>query len=150
MQNTPVMLLPQRPFCPWERSRCSGGAIRTKCGTLDDAGMAGRSSPSGSRTWRDELEAGGAQWRWWVLFVRWAGQRLRCPGTAAPTGFCAARRGDELRSMKPLRAALSRLLQERLKGKTIISIGHHSTLGTFHGRRIALTVNGATRARART
>jgi len=35
-------------------------------------------------------------------------------------------------------AALYRLLQERLKGATIISIGHRSTLGAFHGRRIAL------------
>ena len=38
-------------------------------------------------------------------------------------------------------AALYRLLQERLKGKTIISIGHRSTLGAFHGRRIALTAH---------
>jgi vitamin B12/bleomycin/antimicrobial peptide transport system ATP-binding/permease protein len=35
-------------------------------------------------------------------------------------------------------AALYRLLQERLKGTTIISIGHRSTLGAFHGRRIEL------------
>jgi putative ATP-binding cassette transporter len=35
-------------------------------------------------------------------------------------------------------AALYRLLQERLNGATIISIGHRSTLGAFHGRRIAL------------
>jgi putative ATP-binding cassette transporter len=38
-------------------------------------------------------------------------------------------------------AALYRLLQERLKGTTIISIGHRSTLGAFHGRRIALTAD---------
>jgi putative ATP-binding cassette transporter len=40
---------------------------------------------------------------------------------------------------EPAEAALYRLLQERLKGMTIISIGHRSTLGAFHGRRIALT-----------
>ena len=33
-------------------------------------------------------------------------------------------------------AALYRLLQERLKGTTIISIGHRSTLGAFHRRRV--------------
>jgi vitamin B12/bleomycin/antimicrobial peptide transport system ATP-binding/permease protein len=38
-------------------------------------------------------------------------------------------------------AALYRLLLERLKGTTIISIGHRSTLGAFHGRRIALTAD---------
>jgi vitamin B12/bleomycin/antimicrobial peptide transport system ATP-binding/permease protein len=38
-------------------------------------------------------------------------------------------------------AALYRLLLERLKSTTIISIGHRSTLGAFHGRRIALTAD---------
>ena len=33
-------------------------------------------------------------------------------------------------------AALYRLLQERLKGSAIISIGHRSTLNVFHRRRI--------------
>jgi putative ATP-binding cassette transporter len=32
-------------------------------------------------------------------------------------------------------ASLYRLLQERLKGATIVSIGHRSTLGAFHRRR---------------
>jgi len=32
-------------------------------------------------------------------------------------------------------AGLYRLLQERLKGATIVSIGHRSTLGAFHRRR---------------
>ena len=40
-------------------------------------------------------------------------------------------------------AALYRLLQERLKGTTIISIGHRSTLGAFHGRRIELVPEAA-------
>jgi putative ATP-binding cassette transporter len=35
-------------------------------------------------------------------------------------------------------AALYRLLHDRLKGTTIISIGHRSTLGAFHGRRVEL------------
>ena len=33
-------------------------------------------------------------------------------------------------------AALYRLLQERLKGSAIISIGHRSTLNVFHRRRV--------------
>jgi putative ATP-binding cassette transporter len=39
---------------------------------------------------------------------------------------------------EPAEAALYRLLQERLRGTAIISIGHRSTLGTFHARRVAL------------
>jgi len=40
-------------------------------------------------------------------------------------------------------AKLYRLLQERLKGTTIISIGHRSTLGAFHNRRVELVADDA-------
>ena len=41
-------------------------------------------------------------------------------------------------------AALYRLLQDRLKGTTVISIGHRSTLGAFHGRRVELVPEAST------
>ena len=40
-------------------------------------------------------------------------------------------------------AMLYRLLQDRLKGATIISIGHRSTLRAFHGRRVELVTEDA-------
>jgi vitamin B12/bleomycin/antimicrobial peptide transport system ATP-binding/permease protein len=40
-------------------------------------------------------------------------------------------------------AVLYRLLQERLKGTTIISIGHRSTLRAFHGRRVELVLEAS-------
>jgi vitamin B12/bleomycin/antimicrobial peptide transport system ATP-binding/permease protein len=39
---------------------------------------------------------------------------------------------------EPAEAALYRLLQERLPGAAIISIGHRSTLDAFHARRVAV------------
>jgi putative ATP-binding cassette transporter len=39
-------------------------------------------------------------------------------------------------------ATLYRLLLARLPGSTIVSIGHRSTLGAFHGRRVALARDG--------
>jgi len=42
---------------------------------------------------------------------------------------------------EPAEAILYRLLQDRLKGMTIISIGHRSTLGAFHHRRVELVAN---------
>ena len=39
---------------------------------------------------------------------------------------------------EPAEAALYRLLQERLRGTAIISIGHRSTLAAFHARRVAV------------
>jgi putative ATP-binding cassette transporter len=38
---------------------------------------------------------------------------------------------------------LYRLLQERLKGTAIISIGHRSTLRAFHRRRVELVTEDA-------
>jgi putative ATP-binding cassette transporter len=40
-------------------------------------------------------------------------------------------------------AALYRLLAERLKATTIISIGHRSTLGAFHRRRVEVAADDA-------
>jgi putative ATP-binding cassette transporter len=39
-------------------------------------------------------------------------------------------------------AAIYRLLDERLKHTTIVSIGHRSTLSAFHGRGVALVRDG--------
>jgi putative ATP-binding cassette transporter len=43
---------------------------------------------------------------------------------------------------EPAEAALYRLLDERLKGTTIVSIGHRSTLFAFHRRHLALMRDG--------
>jgi putative ATP-binding cassette transporter len=43
---------------------------------------------------------------------------------------------------EPAEAALYRLMQERLKGSTIISIGHRATLAAFHRRRLVLEREG--------
>ena len=49
---------------------------------------------------------------------------------------------------EPAEAMLYRLLQERLKGATIISIGHRSTLSAFHRRRVEVTLSdGASEVR---
>ena len=43
---------------------------------------------------------------------------------------------------EPAEAALYRLLDERLPGTTIVSIGHRSTLSAFHRRGLALVRDG--------
>jgi vitamin B12/bleomycin/antimicrobial peptide transport system ATP-binding/permease protein len=43
---------------------------------------------------------------------------------------------------EPSEAALYRLVQQRLKGATIVSIGHRSTLRAFHDRRLTLVRDG--------
>lgn len=44
---------------------------------------------------------------------------------------------------EPAEAALYHLLQERLKNATIVSIGHRTTLGAFHRRRLTLVPDGS-------
>ena len=43
---------------------------------------------------------------------------------------------------EPSEAAMYRLLQERLPGTTLISIGHRSTLTAIHHRKIAMVRDG--------
>jgi putative ATP-binding cassette transporter len=43
---------------------------------------------------------------------------------------------------EPAETALYHLLDERLKGTTIVSIGHRSTLFAFHRRHLALVRDG--------
>ena len=43
-------------------------------------------------------------------------------------------------------AELYRLLQDRLKGATIVSIGHRATLLAFHGRRVDVAASGMANA----
>ena len=43
---------------------------------------------------------------------------------------------------EPAEAALYRLLDERLKHATIVSIGHRSTLSAFHGRGLVFVRDG--------
>ncbi len=45
---------------------------------------------------------------------------------------------------EPAELALYRLLQERLKATTIVSIGHRATLNAFHRRRLTLVPDGET------
>ena len=49
--------------------------------------------------------------------------------------YLFSRRSDRV-ARRAAEAMLYRLLQDRLKGTTIISIGHRSTLGAFHRRRV--------------
>jgi putative ATP-binding cassette transporter len=43
---------------------------------------------------------------------------------------------------EPAESALYRLLEDRLPGTTIVSIGHRSTLNAFHDRRLTMAASG--------
>jgi vitamin B12/bleomycin/antimicrobial peptide transport system ATP-binding/permease protein len=132
-----VMLLPQRPYFP-VGTLAAAVSYPTKSGTLDNARIAEALVAVGLPDLAGRLDE---EAHWNRMLSLGEQQRLGIARVLLhPPDYLLL---DEATASldEAAEAALYRLLQERLKGKTIISIGHRSTLGAFHGRRIALTVD---------
>jgi putative ATP-binding cassette transporter len=128
-----LMLLPQRPYFPLANLAAAVSYPAT-AGSFDDATVAEAIAAVGlpglvprlaeEAHWNRMLSVGEQQ----RLAV--ARALLHAPDYLLLDEATAAL--DE-----PSEAMLYRLLQERLPSATIVSIGHRSTLGAFHRRRIA-------------
>ena len=129
-----VMLVPQRPYFP-QATLAAAITYPARAGTFNDGHLADTLTAIGlpgliprlheEAHWNRML-SGGEQQRLAIARV------LLC----APDYLFL----DEATAAldEAAEATLYRLLQERLPGATIISIGHRSTLGAFHRRRVAL------------
>ena len=134
-----VMLVPQRPYFP-VATLAAAITYPARAGTFDDAHLADVLSAVGlshlvarlneEAHWNRML-SGGEQQRLAI-----ARALLYAPDYLLLDEATAAL--DE-----PAEAQLYRLMQERLKGTAIISIGHRSTLGAFHRRRIEVVADQA-------
>jgi putative ATP-binding cassette transporter len=134
-----LMMLPQRPYFPTGSLR---GAVEypAKEGTfttsqiadaLEQAGLPKLASqPDEHGHWNRTLSLGEQQ------RLGLARALLHAPNYLFLDEATASL--DE-----PSEAALYRLLQERLPQTTIVSIGHRSTLDTFHQRNVSLVRDGA-------
>ena len=128
-----MMLVPQRPYFP-VATLAAAITYPARAGTFDDAQLADTLTAVGlsglvprlheEAHWNRML-SGGEQQRLAIARVL-----LYAPDYLLLDEATAAL--DE-----PAEAMLYRLLQERLPAATIISIGHRSTLGAFHRRRVA-------------
>jgi vitamin B12/bleomycin/antimicrobial peptide transport system ATP-binding/permease protein len=127
-----VMLLPQRPYFPLA-PLAAAVSYPARPGTFDDARIAEALSAVGLPDLAERL---GEEAHWNRVLSLGEQQRLSIARALlqAPDYLLL----DEATASldEPAEAALYRLLQERLKSTTIISIGHRSTLGSFHRRRI--------------
>jgi putative ATP-binding cassette transporter len=135
-KDAKVMLLPQRPYFP-VAPLAAAVSYPAKAGTSTTPVLPRRSPRSACRNWRD----GSARRRTGTACCRKASSsgwqsRARCCRRRITSSSTKRPR----RSMKPPRPRSTACLQDRLKGTTIISIGHRSTLGAFHGRRVELVV----------
>lgn len=132
--NARVMILPQRPYFP-VGPLAAAVAYPAEPQTFDDGQLAAAIGAVGLPALTERLHE-EAHWN-----------RILSLGEQQRLGIARALLQqpdflflDEATASldEPSEAALYKLLQERLKGATIISIGHRSTLSAFHQRRLVL------------
>ena len=133
-KDTKVMLLPQRPYFPLATLATAVG-YPAEAGAFDDARIAEALVAVGLPELVERL---GEEAHWNRMLSLGEQQRLGIARALlqAPDYLFL----DEATASldEAAEAALYRLLQERLENTTIISIGHRSTLGAFHNRRVVL------------
>ena len=134
-----VMLLPQRPYFP-VATLATAIAYPARAGTFDDARITEALLAVGLPQLVGRL---GEEAHWNTVLSLGEQQRLTIARALlhAPDYLLL----DEATASldEAAEAALYRLLQDRLKGTAIISIGHRSSLGAFHRRRIELVTEAA-------
>ncbi len=138
-EDAKVMLLPQRPYFPVATLAAAVG-YPARAGTFDDARVAEAIAAVGLPALNGRLNE---EAHWNRMLSQGEQQRLgiaRALLQAPDFLFLDEATGalDEAAE-----AMLYRLLQDRLKGTTIISIGHRSTLGAFHRRRVEVAISDA-------
>ncbi len=138
-KDAKVMLLPQRPYFP-VAPLAAAVSYPTKAGTFDDARVAEVVAAVGLPEWSGRITE-EAHWN-----------RMLSQGEQQRLGVARALLQepdylflDEATASldEAAEAMLYRLLQDRLKNTTIISIGHRATLGAFHRRRVQVVPSDA-------
>jgi vitamin B12/bleomycin/antimicrobial peptide transport system ATP-binding/permease protein len=130
-KNAKVMLLPQRPYFPLA-SLAAAVSYPSRLGTFEDARIAEVLTAVGLPEWADRLHE---EAHWNRMLSLGEQQRLAIARVLLQEPDYLFLDEATASLDEAAEAGLYRLFQERLKGTTIISIGHRSTLGAFHRRR---------------
>jgi putative ATP-binding cassette transporter len=130
-KDAKVMLLPQRPYFP-VASLAAAVSYPGRLGTFGDARLAEVLTAVGLEEWAGRLDE---EAHWNRMLSLGEQQRLAIARVILQEPDFLFLDEATASLDEAAEASLYRLLHERLKGTTIISIGHRSTLGAFHRRR---------------
>ena len=130
-KNAKVMLLPQRPYFPLA-SLAAAVSYPSRLGTFEDARIAEVLTAVGLPEWADRLHE---EAHWNRMLSLGEQERLAIARVLLQEPDYLFLDEATASLDEAAEANLYRLLRERLKGSTIVSIGHRSTLGAFHRRR---------------
>jgi vitamin B12/bleomycin/antimicrobial peptide transport system ATP-binding/permease protein len=144
-KDAKVVLLPQRPYFP-VASLAAAVSYPARLGTFDDAKLADVLTAVGLAEWADRLDE---EAHWNRMLSHGEQQRLAIARVLLQEPDYLFLDEATASLDEAAEASLYRLLHERLKGTTIISIGHRSTLGAFHRRRFELAPHDGVGAEVR-
>ena len=130
-KDAKVMLLPQRPYFPLA-SLAAAVSYPARLGTFENARLAEVLTAVGLPEWADRLHE---EAHWNRMLSLGEQERLAIARVLLQEPDYLFLDEATASLDEAAEAGLYRLLQERLKGATIVSIGHRSTLGAFHRRR---------------
>ena len=143
-EDAKLMLLPQRPYFP-VGTLSAAISYPARPGAFDDARLAEVLVAVGLPKWSARLHEKA---HWNRMLSQGEQQRLSVARALLQEPDYLFLDEATASLDEAAEAALYRTLQERLKAATIISVGHRSTLGAFHRRRIEVVPgDGASRLR---
>jgi putative ATP-binding cassette transporter len=139
-KDAKVMLLPQRPYFP-VTTLAAALSYPARIGTFDPARLSEVLTAVGLPQWSARLDE---EAHWNRMLSVGEQQRLAVARALLQEPDYLFLDESTASLDEPSEALLYRLMQERLKTTTIVSIGHRSTLGAFHRRRVeVVTRDGA-------
>jgi len=138
-QDAKIMLLPQRPYFP-VATLAAAVSYPARAGAFEETRIAEAIAAVGLPEWSGRL---GEEAHWNRMLSLGEQQRLAIARALLQEPDYLFLDEATASLDEPAEAMLYRMLHDRLKGTTIISIGHRSTLGAFHRRRVELVLGDA-------